>query len=109
MQRAAVVLCGIIAVADLVQPLVLPWAPKLVGAILGGLFYASAAVLIHRSVRPMGFAVAALPVIPLTVLALTALGVALPVDPDSAMVGILALQLAAAGASVGWLFAKPDA
>ena len=71
--------------------------PKHVGAILGGVFYLVAAVGIRSEIRAAAWGIALLPIVPVTVLTLWGAGVALPVAPDGPMVGILVLQLVAAG------------
>ncbi len=82
--------------------MVLDWRPKFVGAVLGALFYASCAVAIARGLRWAAWGVAALPALPVTLLALHAAGVAVPVEPDAPMVAVLGLQLLAAGLAVAW-------
>ena len=106
--RMAASVCALIAVADLVQPFLLPWAPKLVGAVLGGAFYAIAAVLLARGVRWVAWPVILLPVVPITTLALWAAGATLPVTPDLPMVGVLGLQLAAAATCAAWMRQRGD-
>ena len=102
-KQIAVFFCLLVAGADFAQPLLFDWVPKFYGAIAGGLLYLVAGVTIARGVRALAYVVAVMPVIPLTVLALTVLGVSLPMKPDVAMVVIMGGQIAAAVASAMWL------
>lgn len=103
LNRAAAAVCMLIAAADLSQPLLMDWIPKHWGALGGGLFYLTTGALLLRDVRPAAWAVVALPAIPVTVLALWAAGVSVPVQPDGLMVAILVLQLTAAALCAAWL------
>lgn len=85
--------------ADVAQPLLLPWVPKMWGAIAGGVVYGCLAVTLALGWRWPAWIAVAMPAVPLTVLFLGAAGVALPVEPDRAMVLVLGLQLLAAAAS----------
>ena len=89
--------CLCIAVIDASQPLMHVWIPKYYGALAGAVLYLAFAIGIYRRVAMARWAVVAMPVIPLTTLALWAAGVPLPIAPDASMIGVLALQLAAAG------------
>jgi hypothetical protein len=95
----AAVFAGLVAASDLVQVVVVPWKPKHWGAVGGIALYALLAVGAARGWRPALVLAVAMPLVPLTVLALWAAGVGLPVAPDAAMVGILAFQVGAATAS----------
>ncbi len=100
--------CLAIAAADWIQPLILDWRPKMVGAILGGAFYAGSALAVHRGVRPVAIAVAALPLLPVGLLGAHWIGWSVPVQPDGAMVGILVGQIVAAILAVAWFSARSD-
>ena len=97
--RVVVGLAVAIAAADALQVALLPWVPKHVFALGGALLYGALAVGVARGSRAALVTVLAMPLIPLGVLSLSAAGVALGVAPDRAMVGILLLQVAAAGAA----------
>jgi len=101
-QRAAVVACLLIVGLDWIQPLVFDWVPKHVGALVGGVLYLIGAVGLARGVRPVAIVIALMPVIPLTTLALSGLGVPLPVSPDAPMLVVLSAQLVAAAAAGAW-------
>jgi hypothetical protein len=88
---------------DLLQVLLLDWRPKHVGALAGAAVYLLFAWGIHGDRRWAGILVAAMPVIPLSVLALSAAGASLPVAPDAAMITILGVQLLAAVLAIVWL------
>ena len=100
-------LCWLIALADALQPVLLDWRPKFVGALLGAIFYAVCAVAIGRGVRGMAWGVLLLPVVPSSLLGLWAAGVQVPVEPDAMMVAVWVLQLVAAGLAAAWLHRPP--
>ncbi len=102
-QKTAAWLCLLVACADFAQPLLLDWRPKFVGALLGGALYLAASLSMGRGVRLLAYVVAVMPLVPVTVLSLFALGVPLPVAPDVAMVVVLVGQLGAAAACISWL------
>ncbi len=99
-RSAAAWLAVAVAAADLAQVLLLAWRPKHWGAIGGAVLYAALALGIGRGHRAPLVVVAAMPALPLTILALSAAGAPLPVAPDAGMVGVLALQLMASAAAV---------
>jgi hypothetical protein len=110
LQRWAAALAGLVAVLDLVQVLVLAWRPKHWGALGGMVLYGTLAVLVARGSRPALIVVAVMPLVPLSVLVGTAMGLPLPVAPDAAMSGILAVQIAAASAATArlWRWGGPS-
>lgn len=97
-----------IATADVAQVLLLDWRPKHVGALGGAALYLLLGWGIGTDRRWAGIVVAAMPLIPLTVLGLSAAGAPLPLAPDAAMIGILGLQLLAAGLAIRWLRMLPS-
>lgn len=107
-QRLAIGACALIVALDWMQPLLLDWRPKFVGALLGGLLYLVAALGIARGVRVLALVVAAVPVVPLSTLALWAAGVSLPVQPDGPMLVVLSVQLVAAVAAGRWWASTPE-
>lgn len=98
-----------IVIADLAQPLLLPWRPKFVGALGGAAIYTLVALGAWRGWRPTAWLAALMPVVPLTTLGLHLAGVELPAQPDGAMVAILALQLAVALRAGARLRVRPAA
>ena len=93
---ALALVATVIVACDWVQPLVLEWKPKLYGALAGGLLYGVVAVGAWKRQRWAAGVALGIPVLPVSILALRAAGVDLPVTPDAAMIGILAIQLVAA-------------
>lgn len=107
MQRVAAVLCAAVALCDLGQPLVLPWVPKMWGALAGGVIYAALAGAVWTGVRWPAWIAVVMPLVPLTVLVLSEAGVALPVVPDDATKAVLVVQGLAAAACLAWLVGRP--
>jgi hypothetical protein len=93
----------LVAALDLLQVLILDWRPKHVGALGGAALYLALGLAIRADRRWAAAVVAAMPVVPISVLALSAAGAPLPVAPDAPMIAVLAVQLAAAGLAIGWL------
>lgn len=93
---ALAVAAALVAFADAVQPLILEWQPRQFGAIGGAVLYALVAGGAWFERRWAALAALLVPVLPVSILLATAVGVELPVAPDAVMVGILAIQLTAA-------------
>jgi hypothetical protein len=92
-----------VALADLAQVVALPWAPNHAAALAGAALYTVLAVLVGRANRPATWVLLAMPAVPLTTLAAWAGGLPVPVTPGGPMVGVLALQLAAASGAAALL------
>jgi hypothetical protein len=107
--RGLAVAAGLVALADAAQPLVFDWKPKLYGALAGAALYAAIAIGAWGRRRWAAGLALAVPALPVGVLAATAAGVDLPVTPDAAMVGILVVQLVAAGLAAVALRSGPPA
>ncbi|MCB9697135.1 MAG: hypothetical protein H6738_10180 [Alphaproteobacteria bacterium] len=99
MRRWAAGLAWTVAAMDLAQVLLLDWRPKHWGALAGAGLYVLLGVGALRGVPAALLILAAMPLVPLTTLALWAGGVALPVEPDAGMIGVLVVQLGTALAS----------
>lgn len=99
MRRSLLAVLLVIVLADLAQPVMLPWRSKFLGALAGAALYGVCAVgvVLHR--RWPLVVITCLPLIPIGVLVLAGLGVA-PVQPDAPMLGVLLLQVLAAGLSL---------
>ena len=83
----------VVAIADLAQPLLLPWRPKFVGSIAGSLIYMSVAFGVMHGARWALWLAALVPIVPTTLIGLHLAGVELPTPPDTGMVSILVVQL----------------
>ena len=100
MRRWAAGLAWTVAVLDLAQVVLLDWGPKHWGALLGAALYVVLGAGAWRGVRAADLVLAVMPLVPLTTLALWAGGVALPLEPDAGMLGVMVVQIGAALASV---------
>lgn len=78
----------------------------MVGALAGAAIYSGVAALLWRGWRWPAWVAVLLPASPILVILATTAGIALPVQPDAAMKGVLVLQGVAAVASVAWLRAS---
>lgn len=86
-----------VAVLDLLQVIWLPWKPKHTGALMGALLYGSLALGAWKRRRWAAIVPMVVPLLPVSILLLSALGLSVGVPPDGPMVFILLFQLAAAG------------
>lgn len=98
-RRVLLALALVVVVADLAQPLVLPWEDRFWAAFAGAGVYALVAAGAWRAWRWTMWVAMAMPVVPLATLLGWALGMPVPVAPNPWMVGIAAVQLAAGGAA----------
>ncbi len=88
--------CVLIAALDGVQPVVRAWEPRLLGAVAGMGIYVACALGVRRGRLWALWIVRLLPLLPLALIGAYVLGVGAPVAPDRWMVGIFAVQVAAA-------------
>lgn len=86
----------LVALLDVLQVLWRPWVPKHAGALLGALLYGSLSLLAARGHRIAAIVPVFVPILPVSILVLSALGVSVGVAPDVPMVVILVVQLLAA-------------
>lgn len=100
MTRWAAGLAWTVAAMDLAQVLLLEWRPKHWGSLLGAAMYVLLGLGALRGVPAALLILAAMPLVPLTTLALQAGGVSLAIEPDAGMIGVMVVQLAASLASV---------
>ncbi|MCB9665105.1 MAG: hypothetical protein H6732_13405 [Alphaproteobacteria bacterium] len=100
MPRLLLALVLLVVLADLAQPLLLPWEPRFVAALGGAAIYGAAAAGLVAGARWPLAVVGLMPLIPWGALLAWSLGAPLPLDPSAWMVGIAGVQLAAGG--VAW-------